>query len=126
MENKNDYSQELIKLLLPSEIFEYFEIVDLQVTSSSINVHLEELNLPPEEYRGEKITSKGFHSVSVVQDFPIRNKSVYLHIKRRRWLVESSNIVVSRNWNTVAKGTRYTKGFATFLKGLFGQIPDKL
>lgn len=125
MQTKNDYFEELIKLLLPSKIFEYFKIVDLQVTNSSINVHLEELNLIPEEFTGKKLTSKGFHNVSVVQDFPIRDKSVYLHIKRRRWLLKSTNNVVSRNWDLVAKGTRYTKGFATFLKELFGQSSDK-
>lgn len=125
MQTKNDYFEELIKLLLPCEIFEYFKIVGLQVTNASINVHLEELNFIPEEFTGEKLTSKGFHNVSVVQDFPIRERPVYLHIKRRRWLLESTNNVVSRNWNLVAKGTRYTKSFATFLKELFGQLSDK-
>lgn len=125
MQTKNDYSEDLIKLLLPFEIFEYFKIIDLQVTSVSINVHLEELNLIPEEFKDKKLTSKGFHKVSVVQDFPIRDKSVYLHIKRRRWLLKSTNNVVSRNWDLVAKGTRYTKSFATFLKELFRQLSNK-
>jgi len=125
MNQKNDYSQELIKLLLPVEIFEYFEIVKLDVKDKSVVVHLDEINNPPNEYENQKLTSKGFHPVAVVRDFPIRDKSLYLHIKRRRWLVESSQQIISRNWQLVAKGTRYTQGFATFLKGLFGQIPDK-
>lgn len=60
-----------------------------------------------------------------IQDFPLRDKPMFLHIRRRRWLVESSGQVISRNWTTVAKGTRMTNGFAAFLKGLFGQLPDQ-
>ncbi len=125
MNQKNDYSQELIKLILPVEIFEYFEIIKLEVKQKSVDVFLDEINNPPTEYLDQKLTSKGFHPVAIVCDFPIRDKSPYLHIRRRRWLVESSRQIVSRNWQLVAKGTRYTQGFATFLKGLFGQIPDK-
>ena len=125
MTNNNDYSQELIKLLLPSEIFEYFEIVNLKVTDTSINVYLDENNTLPEGYTEQKLISKGFHAVSIIQDFPIRDKSLYLHVRRRRWLDESTKKVVSRDWDTVAKGTRFTKGFAVFLKGLLGYLPDK-
>ncbi len=125
MSNVNYYSQELIKLLLPSEIFEYFEIVNLQVTATSINVYLDEINIIPERFSEKKLISKGFHAVSIIQDFPIRDKSLYLHVRRRRWLDDSTKKVVSRDWNTLAKGTRYTKGFAVFLKGLLGYLPDK-
>jgi len=125
MPNPNNYSQELIKLLLPSEIFEYFEIVKLQVTDTSINVYLDETNVLPQEFTEKILSSKGFHAASIIQDFPIRDKSLYLHVRRRRWLDESTGKVVSRDWDTVAKGTRYTKCFAIFLKGLFGYLPDK-
>ena len=125
MSKTNDYSQELIKLLLPAEIFKYFEIVNLQVTDTSINVYLDEKNILPERYIGNKLSSKGFHSTSIIQDFPIRDKSLYLHVRRRRWQDEGTGKVISRDWNTVAKGTRYTKGFAVFLKGLLGYLPDK-
>ena len=125
MPNTNNYSQELIKLLLPPEIFEYFEIVNLQVTDVSINVYLDENNVFPERFTEKKLISKGFHAVSIIQDFPIRDKSLYLHVRRRRWQDEGTGKVVSRDWDTVAKGTRYTKVFAVFLKGLLGYLPDK-
>lgn len=125
MSNTNNYFQELIKLLLPSEIFEYFEIVNLQVADTSINVYLDESNILPERFSEKKLISKGFHAASIIQDFPIRDKSLYLHVRRRRWLDESTGKVVSRDWDTLAKGTRYTKGFAVFLKELLGYLPDK-
>lgn len=125
MNQNTNFSQDFIKLFLPKEILEYFDIVDLKVTTDQIDVYLDEQNIVPEEYDNVKTSSKGFHASAAIRDFPIRDKSVFLHIKRRRWLVESSNQVISRNWELVAKGTRFTKDFATFLKGLHGQIPDQ-
>jgi len=110
----------LIKALLPEEIFEYFKIIKVNVETKVIDVHLDELNITPKEYSGEKLISKGFHESTIFQDFPIRDKAVYLHVRRRKWLVESTGKVVSKQWNLSAKGSRYTKDFATFLKGLFG------
>lgn len=50
---------------------------------------------------------------------------VYLHVRKRKWLVNSSGQIISRDWDLVAKGARSTKGFASFLKELFGQLPDQ-
>lgn len=123
MASPQDHYQELVRLLLPSEIFDYFEITNLVVEERSVAVFLDERDIKPAAYSGQKLTSKGFHPESIIQDFPIRNKAVFLHVRRRRWLVEQSGEVVSRDWDSVAEGTRYTKSFADFLKGLFGQLP---
>ena len=123
MSSPNDHYQELVKLLLPSELFDYFEITKLIVEDRSVAVFLDERDIKPTFYSGQKLTSKGFHPESVIQDFPIRNKAVFLHVRRRRWLVEPTKEVVSRDWDSVEEGTRYTKSFASFLKGLFGQLP---
>ena len=77
---------------------------------------LEELNKIPVEYSNDQLQSKGFFESITVQDFPIREHKVYLHIKRRRWLDLSTKKVVFRDWNLVAKGTRLTQEFASFLK----------
>lgn len=123
MSATKDHYQELVKLLLPTEIFDYFEITDLVIEERSVAVFLDERDVKPTAYKGEKLTSKGFHPESIIQDFPIRDKAVFLHVRRRRWLVESTKEVVSRNWDSVAEGSRYTKSFANFLKGILGQLP---
>jgi len=123
MSEQNEYYQNLVKLLLPAELFDYFVITRLVVEDWAVTVFLDELDIKPTYYSDQKLTSKGFHAESVIQDFPIRNKAVFLHVRRRRWLVESTGEVVSRDWESVAEGTRYTKSFADFLKGLFGQLP---
>ena len=125
MDIKEKQLKELAEFILPKKVFDFFEVIDLQNQGKEIHIYLDELNIPPEKFKREKLTSKGFHSETIVQDFPIRNKATYLHIRRRRWIIESSGEIVSRDWNSVAKGTHLTKDFATFLKGIFGQLPNK-
>ena len=122
---QNRHYQELVKLLLPAGIFEYFEITGLDVVADTLHVYLDEQDKKPTVYWGQKLTSKGYHSEVIIQDFPLREKAVFLHVRRRRWLIEDTGKVVSRDWDSVAKGTRYTKSFADFLKAVFGQLPHK-
>jgi hypothetical protein len=120
MTSENTHFVTLVRLILPEELFDYFELINLEVKDNQVHVYLEEVDQKPAGYEKEKLVSKGFHQPITIQDFPLRNKPMFLHVKRRRWLVESTGQVISRDWNTVSKGTRMTKGFATFLKGLFG------
>lgn len=115
----------ILSLVLPAEVFEYFEIIKTETVSRQVHLYLDEQNIVPDEYKGEDLLSKGFHQESVVQDFPLRDKALFLHIRRRRWQIKRTGEVVSRNWNLVAKGTRYSEGFAAFLKGLLGYLPDQ-
>ncbi len=106
----------LISLLLPEYLTHYFELTLVDKQEEVLHLHLEELNKVPLEFSKDKLQSKGFFESITVQDFPIRGYKVYLHIKRRRWLNLSTNQVVFRDWNLVAKGTRLTQEFASFLK----------
>lgn len=107
---------ELLKLLLPEIIVEYFELTSYEKGEEVLHLYLKEINSIPKEYRDSKLSSKGFFDEITIQDFPIRGHQVYLHITRRRWLQESTGKVVFRDWNLVADGTRVTQEFASFLK----------
>ena len=120
MASQQEHFTNIVKLFLPTEIFDYFEIANVESEDRTVHIYLDEMDVKPTEYLHDKLTSKGFTEASVIQDFPLRDKAVYLHVRRRRWLIESTQKVVGRDWDLVAKGTRYTKGFATFLKGIFG------
>lgn len=120
MHSDNEHFNSLIRLILPQEIFDYFEIIKIDIAEKEVHVYLDELPLKPEGFENKKLLSKGFHPTATIQDFPIRDKAMYLHVRRRRWLEESSGQVISRDWDTVAKGTRLTKDFAIFLKGILG------
>ena len=107
---------ELLKLLLPEIIVDYFELTSYEKGEEILHLYLREINSIPKEYRQYKLSSKGFFNEITVQDFPIRGHQVYLHITRRRWLNEDTGQVVFRDWNLVADGTRVTQEFASFLK----------
>ena len=112
--------RELLELLLPDGILEYFQISEVVKKDSEYIIFLEELNIHPEQYEGQKLTSKGFYESVTIQDFPLRGKACFLKVKRRRWINEDTGLTVMRDWNIVAKGTRMTKDFAIFLKGIIG------
>lgn len=78
----------------------------------------EERSIAPKEVSDRILIAHGFHKEITIQDFPLRGKTVYLHIKRRRWLDRTTKAVVQRDWNLVAQGTRMTIEFIAFLKAL--------
>lgn len=124
MNKDEEQLTQLAALILPEEIFEFFDIVSIESNQFQVDIHLDEKPNKPEGYELVKLTSKGFHAPIIIQDFPLRDKALFLHVRRRRWYSESTSKTVERDWESVAKGTRLTKGFASFLKGLFGQLPD--
>lgn len=109
----------IANLLLPEVLVKYFDMTKHEVKDQEIHFYFTELNKVPEGFTNSKLHSKGFFAEATVQDFPIRGKNVFLHIIRRRWINEDSGKVVTRNWQLVAKGTRITSEFATFLKELY-------
>ena len=74
----------LARLVLPSEILDYFNIVSVEESSSEIHIHLDEL-MNSELSNDIHFESKGFMSPVNVTDFPIRDHKVILVIRRRRW-----------------------------------------
>lgn len=125
MEATQEQMLSILELILPKEILEYFVIVDLQIQPKEVHLYIDEKNIAPQEYKEDKLTSKGFYPEAIIQDFPLRNKALYLHVRRRKWEVESTRQVVSKTWNLSASGTRYSNEFASFLKGLLGYLPNK-
>jgi hypothetical protein len=124
MEATQEQMLSILELILPKEILEYFVIVDLQIQSKEVHLYIDERNIVPQENKDDKLTSKGFHPEAIIQDFPLRNKALYLHVRRRKWEVESTGQIVSKTWDLSATGTRYSNEFASFLKGLLGYLPD--
>jgi len=108
----------LLKFLLPEGLLDYFEVRDIVLIDNQYHIHLEEQNIHPSEFKGVKLTSKGFFDEVTIQDFPLRGKACFLKVRRRKWLNESTGLNVSRDWKLVATGTRMTEEFATFLKGI--------
>ena len=107
---------ELLKLFLPELLIEHFEIVKVKEENKILHLYFDEKNTAPKEFSSLLLQSKGFVPEITVDDFPLRGKTVKLHIKRRRWTDTKNGNIIQRDWNLIAKGTRMTKDFAEFLK----------
>ena len=110
-----EISKELLELLLPSFIVNHFTFLKSSSGKEHLHLYFEEKN-DTSLFSGKKVESKGFHKEVIIEDFPLRGKLVYLHIKRPRWRDVDSKETLQRDWNSIAKGTRMTEEFATFLK----------
>lgn len=124
---ENTLLHELIRYVFPKEIVEYFSLVDIKEEpykdTMTLRLYLEERNIIPEEYQCMPLFPNGFYPESTIKDFPLRDRKVVLHVRRRRW-VDDEGKSYSRQWDLTASGTRYSKEFAFFLKEAFGYLPD--
>lgn len=105
-DSQNEQYNTLLRALLHQNIFDYFKTTKVDIYAQSIDIYLNELNQSPSEYSKENLISKGFYNLVSIQDFPIRERAVYLHVRRRKWLVQSTGNVVSKKWDLTAKGSR--------------------
>ena len=79
---------------------------------------MEENNVLPSGYSQEEYESKGFIGSKQIQDFPLRGKAVYLHIKTRRWRdKKTKRKEISNDYSFIAEGSKLTVDLSDFLKG---------
>ena len=115
----------LAKVFLPSEMTEYFDLTDVRTDEYGgeprVHIFLDEKEVAPEGC--PDASPNGFYEESCMNHFPINEYRSILHVRRRRWK-DAEGKSVSKDWQLVADGTRYSKEFAAFLKEMVGYIPD--
>jgi hypothetical protein len=111
--------------LFPSEILEHFVVVDVKECTRgkeqepALEIILEEKNAPPvipEQYRNNKVISKGFNHPQFIQDFPLRDHYCFLEIRTRRWTVEGMGTLTRELSFLPKEGLKVTTAFGVFLK----------
>ncbi|MDB4334776.1 hypothetical protein OAA06_00310 [bacterium] len=129
MLQSENINAQLLELFLPEGILDHFIVTDFTQESSgqdlytkSLTIYLEENKDIPQEFSHYKYKASGFMPPKLIQDCPVRSNLVTLSIKRRRWDVEINGKVEkkSRDWQTVAKGTKLNPEYASFLKEIGG------
>jgi len=129
MTTYNNIHTELLEFILPEGILDHFFITDFKQEESGqklytkrLTIYLEEKDIIPDEYSTYAYKSSGFVPPKSIKDCPIRRNLVTLVVKCRRWdvFIEGKNKKCRRNWNAVAKGTRLSGEYASFLKGIGG------
>ena len=93
-----------LRFIFPAGMFDYFEMTKFNELTEKVELYFEEKNSIPEEYKNDKLESKGFYEEVRMYDYPMRGRSCILYIKKRRWLM--------------ADGTQISSEFASFLKAM--------
>lgn len=123
---QTDIYRSLAQMFLPCELLDYFDVVNFreELTGKEImngypekilHIHLDEKAMP----YGDGYRPNGFTEEKIVSDFPIRDRQTVLHVRRRRWISpEGHNEVLDYGELLGAEGTKYSREFAAFLKGI--------
>jgi len=114
--------EKLVSLLLPEGLILKFdinrveELYDIRTRKGEYHLWMDEKNELPIEKKDYE--SKGFYPEKTIQDFPIRGKGVFLHIRRRRWRDKNRQLPdIKSDFMIAAKGVKLTSELAQFLKG---------
>ena len=108
----------LLETVFPSIITENFDIekIRLDAKAEELHVDLVEKNVIPREFSARHVISHGYTEPRKIQDFPIRGKAVYLHVKRRKWRDMDTGEILTRRYDITHEGTGLTREFVFFLK----------
>ena len=126
MDNKDLY-KELLNLIAPNVIIENFTLVQIAENETTITLYFEEKeDKIPEELTGKEIVLDGYLNTLELQTFPLKDKTVYIAVRRRRWK-EKGNEEKSYNnrYDLHFEGMKTTKEFGVFLKEELGLQPSE-
>ena len=85
-----------------------------RVFKAVLHIYLDERDNRTDET--SYLRPNGFTEETIIKDFPARDRKVVLHVRRRRWLDENNSNCIMNVYNLAVSGTRYSEGFAKFLK----------
>jgi hypothetical protein len=109
---------DLLRAILPDVLIDNFDVDCFEKTDTRFDIWLDEKKV---QLRADKndadIISYGFGEYHAIQDFPIRGRATYLHVRKRKWLDKSSGEIFSYDWDlSEHERTRLNAEFVSFLK----------
>lgn len=129
----NNIYETLARVVLPEKILDIFEVTSIEEENTGVKdetgteVHVIHIYLDERDMRKtvwHDLHPNGFTEERKINDFPLRDKKVVLHVRRRRWLDDEGQSIILEQDRLVAEGTSYSKEFADALKKIFGYLPD--
>ena len=110
----------LDRLILPTDLLACFDIVKIENEWLRNDDDLFGRADPPlsSSTLAHSLESKGFLPAIEIRDFPIRDNKVTLYVRRRKWIDRTTHQIICNTLELTANGTRHSKEFASFLKGL--------
>ena len=109
---------QLLRAILPEVLIDNFDINRFEKSDTQFDIWLDEKKeqLLEDKYN-KNIISYGFGDYRTIQDYPIRGRATYLHVRKRKWLDKSTGEIFSYEWDiSEFDGTRLNAEFVSFLK----------
>ena len=109
----------IMQEVLPKVLVEYFTIVDMRSQADKIEFWLDEKEyMEREDYKKGTVRLYGFTQSKTIQDFPLRSKPVFLHV-RRRWRDSSTGEIFSYSYDDLTvEWSKLTSEFGTYVINL--------
>jgi len=125
-----DQLKTIVGFFLPKGILDHFDVVDVKLSENKgeerdlfpniLNMYLDEKDTLPAENKGT-LKPDGFTEETLINDMPVRDNKLCLHIRRRKWLSEDGTPVVLDTMPLVAEGTDMSPDLMDFLRNRDGQ-----
>lgn len=114
-------------MIVPKEITDNFELIEIVERTNMITLSFEELaSRIPKPLIGKEVVLDGYLNQLELQTFPLKDKTVYIALRRRRWKEKGdSKQSYSNTYELHVEGMKTTKEFGAFLKEEFGLQPDE-
>ena len=88
---------QLLRAILPDVLIDNFDVAKFEKTDLSFDIWLEEKKVQMrEDKKNSRVISHGFGEYHTIQDFPIRGRATYLHVRKRKWLLSSAMMLTVR------------------------------
>jgi hypothetical protein len=124
---KEDLYKELLSLVVPREITQDFELKEIVEKTTMITLYFEEFpDRRPKELEGKEVVLDGFVNQIELQTFPLKDKTVHIAVRRRRWKAKGDkSMSYSNSYDLHLEGMKTTKEFGAFLKEELGLQPTE-
>ena len=111
-------SDQLLRAILPDVLIDNFDVVNYEKSDTRFDIWLDEKKvMMREDKKYSNVISHGFGEYHSIQDFPIRGRATYLHVRKRKWLDKDTGEIFSYDWElSEFDETRLNSEFVSFLK----------
>lgn len=110
--------EQLLRAILPSVIVDNFDIDRFEKTDTRFDIWLDEKKVQMrEDKKNASVIAYGFGEYRNIQDYPIRGRATWLHVRKRKWLDKTTGEIFSYDWDlSEYDSTQLNEEFALFLK----------
>ena len=118
-----------ISFFLPEGMIDWFEVVHMteennpgttiadKLYNRILNIYLDERDNRSEDQMVLK--PNGFTEATVIKDYPIRNRKVLLHVRRRRYLDADGRNIILNQYPLNPDGTKVSVEYGLFLGTIY-------